>query len=93
MDAERALRVQTVEVPRIKAIAAREGSILSAAGKGMPYIVNPVALKVFTDIVSHIGAAVDLKDKTKSKARQPEQTTRSSIIAYPLISWVWLRFR
>lgn len=46
MDAERALRVQTVEVPRIKAIAAREGSILFAEGKGKPYIVDPVAVKV-----------------------------------------------
>lgn len=46
MDAERALRVQKVEVPRIKAIAAWEGSILFAEGKGKPYIVDPVAIKV-----------------------------------------------
>lgn len=63
MDAERALRVRTVEVPKFKAVAARKGPILSAAGKGMPYIVNPVALKVFTDIVSHMCAVVDPKDK------------------------------
>lgn len=67
LDAERALRVRTVEVPRIKAIAAREGSILSAAGKGMPYVVNPVALKVFTDVFSCTCAAVDPKDKEQSK--------------------------
>lgn len=46
MDAERALRIRTVEVPRIKAVAPREGSIVSAEGKGKPYIINPVALKV-----------------------------------------------
>lgn len=46
MDAQRALRIQTVEVPRIKAIAAREGPILFAEGKGKPYVVDPVALKV-----------------------------------------------
>lgn len=46
MDAERALRVQRVEVPRIKALAVREGPILFADGKGKPYVVDPVALKV-----------------------------------------------
>lgn len=46
MDADRALRVTTVEVPRIKAIAAREGPILFAEGKGKPYVVDPVAIKV-----------------------------------------------
>lgn len=46
MDAERALRIQRVEVPRIKALAVREGPILFAEGKGKPYVVDPVALKV-----------------------------------------------
>lgn len=46
MDAERALRNRTIEVPRIKAVAAREGAVLSAQGKGKPYIIDPVALKV-----------------------------------------------
>lgn len=46
MDAERALRIQRIEVPRIKAVAVREGAILSAEGKGKPYVFDPVALKV-----------------------------------------------
>lgn len=46
MDAERALRIQRVEVPRIKALAVREGPILFAEGKGKPYVFDPVAVKV-----------------------------------------------
>ncbi|CAM9440116.1 unnamed protein product [Ectocarpus sp. 6 AP-2014] len=46
MDAERALRNRTIKVPRIKAVAAREGAVLSAQGKGKPYIIDPVALKI-----------------------------------------------
>eukprot|EP00752_Nemacystus_decipiens_P002143 g2042.t1 len=46
MDAERALRVQRVQVPRIKALAVREGPVVFAEGKGKPYVVDPVALKV-----------------------------------------------
>lgn len=46
MDAQRALRTQRVEVPKIRALAAREGPILFAEGKGKPYVVDPVAFKV-----------------------------------------------
>lgn len=46
MDAERALRIQRVEVPRIKALAVRKGPILFTEGKGKPYVVDPVAVKV-----------------------------------------------
>lgn len=46
MDAERALRIQRVEVPRIKALAIREGPILFSEGKGKPYVIDPVAVKV-----------------------------------------------
>lgn len=46
LDAERALRDRKREVPILKAMAAREGTILAATGKGKPYIVDPVALKV-----------------------------------------------
>ncbi|CAM9276018.1 unnamed protein product [Ectocarpus sp. 12 AP-2014] len=46
MDAERALRNRLIEVPRIKAVAARKGAVLSAQTKGKPYIIDPVALKI-----------------------------------------------
>ncbi|CAN0081825.1 unnamed protein product [Scytosiphon promiscuus] len=73
MDAERALRIRTVEVPRIKAIAAREGSILSAEGKGKPYIIDPVALKVLIAdkrrAMNPWQDSVDRKAATKIQAR------------------------
>lgn len=46
LDAEQALRIKTIEVPRLKAVTVREGPILFAEGKGQPYVVDPVALKV-----------------------------------------------
>lgn len=55
MDAERALRVQRVEIPKIKALDVRKGPILFAEGKGKPYVVDPVALKVLPFAPSLLG--------------------------------------
>lgn len=65
MDAERALRVQTIEVPRIKATAARKGSILFAEGKGKPYVVDPVAIKVCQFVDLSFSAICNPKSSTK----------------------------
>ncbi|CAM9470017.1 unnamed protein product, partial [Ectocarpus fasciculatus] len=67
MDAERALRNRTIEVPRIKAVAAREGVVLSAQGKGKPYIIDPVALKIL------------LADKRRAMNPWQESTDRKAV--------------
>lgn len=47
MDAEHALRDQRREIPYLKASGPRTSGIVTAEGKGKPFILDPVALKVW----------------------------------------------
>lgn len=46
MDAEYALRDRKRELPILKALGLRETGIITAKGKGQPFILDPVAFKV-----------------------------------------------